>query len=103
MEDNEILQHLLELENKAATLVNDAQEEADRRVSEGEKLNRKSHDELYAREVEALEGHFALELSAIKEDYRLQLEVYHESLKTRPFDRLAFSSLAEKLLVPKEA
>ena len=99
MEDHEVLQHLLELENKAATIVNDAQSEADRRISVAEKQNRKSHDEVYAQEVEALETHFTQNLAAVKEDYRQQLEIYHESLKTQPQNKSAFSLLVEKFLL----
>jgi F0F1-type ATP synthase membrane subunit b/b' len=39
-EDKDVLQHLLHLEAEASALVDDAQAEADRRVSEGEKQNR---------------------------------------------------------------
>jgi len=103
MENNEILQHLLEIENKAATLVDDAQAEADRRVSEAEKQNRARYDEQYAREVEALEAAFSRDISLAREDYRRQLEEYHNSLKALPPDTNAFFSLAEKLFVSGES
>jgi vacuolar-type H+-ATPase subunit H len=103
MENHEILQHLLEIENKAATLVDDAQTEADRRVSEGEKQNRARYDEQYAGEVAALEEAFSRDIAQAREDYRKQLEEYHNSLKAMPSDTKAFFSLAEKLLVLRES
>jgi len=99
MENHEILQHLLEIESKAATLVDDAQAEADRRVSEGEKQNRARYDEQYASEVASLEGAFSADIALARENYRRQLEEYHEGLKTQSQDTKAFFSLAEKLLV----
>ena len=97
MDDQEVLQHLLNLEAQASALVDDAQAEADRRVSEGEKQNRTRYDEVYTREVEILEGSHIKNVAAVKEEYRRQLEQYRESLKTMPLDTGAFSSLAEKL------
>ena len=102
MDDHEILQHLLSLENKAAALVDDAQAEADRRVSEGEKLNRSRYEETYAREVEALEVSYNQKITAVKEGYRKQLEEYGNYLRTIPIYPEAFSSLAEELLFYKD-
>jgi len=102
MENHEILQHLLEIESKAATLVDDAQAEADRRVSEGEKQNRALYDEHYAGEVKALEEAFSRDIALAREDYRRQLEEYHNNLKALRPDTGAFFSLAEKLLVSRE-
>jgi predicted Holliday junction resolvase-like endonuclease len=103
MENNEILQRLLEIESKAAALVDDAQAEADRRVSESEKQNRARYDEQYAKEVEALEEAFSRDTALARENYRKQLEEYHNSLKAQPPDTRAFFSLAEKLLVSGES
>lgn len=103
MDDHEILQHLLNLESEAAALVDDAQAEADKRVSEGERHNRERYDELYTQEVKALEASFAADVSAARDDYRRQLDAYRDSLKTAPLDRGAFSALAEKFLLAKDA
>ena len=102
MEDHEFLQHLLSLEKEASTLVYEAQEEADRRIADGEKQHRARYEEVYAREVEFLESNYAQNYAAIKENYRQQLELYRESLKTQPLDMKAFSSLAEKYLINHE-
>ena len=103
MDDRDVLQQLLNLESEASALVYDAQVEADRRTSEGERQNRIRYEEAYAREVESLEGHYAQSIAAVRENYRQQLEAYGHSLKAQPIDMKAFSSLAEKLLIPHEA
>ena len=103
MEDHEVLQHLLALEGKAAILVTDAEEEAERRLSLSDAQNRQSYEEVYAREVEVLEEKFAENLASVKEEYQEQLEAYHDKLKSRPYNMAAFSSLALKLFQVKEA
>ena len=102
MDDHEVLQHLLNLEAEASALVDDAQTEADRRISEGEKQSRIQYDDRYAREVEALEASCARELAAVRENYARQLEAYRESLKSMSLDTEAFSSQAEKFLISRE-
>ena len=98
MDDYEILQHLLDLEKQAAVLVDDAQAEADRRVSEGEKQNRTRSDEAFAKEVELLEEAYKRNIAAVKESYRRQLDVYRESIERQPVDAEVFSKLAKELL-----
>ena len=100
MDDREVLQHLLNLENKASVMVNDAQAEADRKTAEREKQNRLRYDEAYAKEAEALENNYAENLVSVKEDCRQQLEAYRANLRTMPLNVEAFFSLAEKLLIP---
>ena len=98
MDDHEILQHLLDLENKVAALVTDAQAEADSRVAEGERQNRARHDETYAKEVEALDLNYTQSLASIKENYQKQLADYRETLIKVTVNETAFSSLAEKYI-----
>ena len=102
MDDHEVLRHLLSLEAEAAALVNDAQTEADRKISEGEKQNNIRYEEACAKEVEILENNFARSVAAVKENYSSQLEAYRESLKTMPLDTEAFSALAKKFLFARE-
>ena len=99
MDKQEILQHLLDMEAQAADLVDDAQKKSDKRISEGEHQNITCYEEVYAREVQALEGAYAENLVAAKDDYRKQLEEYRESLKAMPLNVAAFSALAEKLIL----
>ena len=111
MDDKKILQHLLDLEKQAAAMVADAQEEADRRISEEEKKSRAHSEELCAREHEALEKVYIANNAALKENYQEQLDEYRDSLKILPensacgvspvykLDREAFYGLAGKYLI----
>ncbi|GHV75379.1 hypothetical protein AGMMS49942_02000 [Spirochaetia bacterium] len=92
-----VLQHLLDVESQAAGLVDEAQAEADRRVSEGEKENRARYDERYGLLAAELSGEYEAAVLAVKEDYTRQLEAYSSSLAAMGIQRDAFSALAEKL------
>ena len=98
MDDHEILQHLLNVEAEAAALVDDAQAEADRRISEGEKKNRAIYDEAYSAEVSALEEELAKSVKAIRDNYRDQLKMYRDSLGAQEPDTASFTGLAKKIL-----
>lgn len=96
--DENILQHLLQVESDAAALVNNAQAEADRRLAEGEKQNRQRYDEAYSREVAELDAGFEREIKTVKEDYQRQLETYRENLSHIKADTENFFKLVESLL-----
>jgi vacuolar-type H+-ATPase subunit H len=102
MDDHEILQHLLGLEAEAAALVNDAQIEADRRISEAEKQNNLLFDEAYAKEVEAEEANLVQSIKAAKENYRNQLEAYRKTLLAVTPDMDALSALARRFLFAED-
>jgi vacuolar-type H+-ATPase subunit H len=90
MDQQDILQHLLQVESSASELVNDARAEADRRLSESEKRGRALYDEQYGQAVLDLEAWHKKELSALTERVQLQLEAYREELRSLPVDRDAF-------------
>jgi hypothetical protein len=98
-DDKNVLKHLLSLEAEATALVEGAQTEAERRVSEGEKICRARYDESYTAEVAGLEAIYNNEIAALKQDYKKQLEAYSASLKEMAVNKKAFSDLAEKLLL----
>ena len=98
-DDKNILQHLLHLEAEAASLVDGAQAEADRRLSESEKQSRILFDKSYSEEIERLEAAFADEISAVRKKYNKQLEDYREELMNRSLNKAAFTVIAEKYLL----
>jgi vacuolar-type H+-ATPase subunit H len=102
MEDKNILQHLLEVEGKAASLVNDAQEEADRRIKEAEEQNRLVFDGEYQKLTAELETECQKELDKTKAEYDKSLDEHRESLDAMPRDNNAFSAMAFSLLLGEE-
>ena len=97
-DDKNVLQHLLHLEAEASALVDGAQIEADRRLSEAEAQCRKLYDQNYSAEVERLESVYINEIAKIKEDYKNRLNAYRDELKARSVNRAAFNVLADQYL-----
>jgi vacuolar-type H+-ATPase subunit H len=102
MEDKDILQHLLEIEGKAAALVNDAQAEADKRIKEVEEQNRLAYDGEYQKLMAELETEYKKELKAARAEYDKSLDEYRQNLGAMPRDNSAFSALAFSLLLGEE-
>jgi hypothetical protein len=94
----DILGHLLKVEADAASLVDDAQAEADRRIAESERRNRSRYDEEYAEKAGELDRAFEAEIGRIRADYQDQLETYRKSLDAIPVDQGRFSALMDELL-----
>ncbi|MDR2079961.1 MAG: hypothetical protein LBP74_09605 [Treponema sp.] len=99
MEDREILRHLLEVEAKAAALVDDAQAEADRRVAGAEKRNRERYEERYNGEIERLNREYEEKTAGIKVQYAQELNDYRKSLDSIQINRDGFLRLVEQILV----
>jgi vacuolar-type H+-ATPase subunit H len=98
MDDQDVLQHLLEVEAQALTLVDDAQAEADKRDSEAESSNRSRYQERYAAEAAILDEHYEAEVASVRADYMRQLEEYRQSLSALNADKMAFSRLVDSFL-----
>jgi hypothetical protein len=93
----DVLRHLLEIESQAASLVDEAQAEADRRVAESEKENRIRYDERYGLDAAKLNEEYKTAALAVNADYKRQLDAYSSSLEAMPVQRAAFFALAERL------
>jgi regulator of protease activity HflC (stomatin/prohibitin superfamily) len=98
MDDENVLNHLLKVEAEAATLVNDAQGEADRRIAEGEKQNRMRYDELYGGEAAAKEAACGDAIKKIRDDYQNQIAEYRKGLGSVKTDEVRFRSLLDNFL-----
>jgi vacuolar-type H+-ATPase subunit H len=98
MPDQDVLRHLLEVEANALVLVNDAQTEADRRVSEAEKRNCVRYEDTYTKEAADLDAKHEREIAAAKEAYNHQLEDYRRELDGMQPDHAAFNLLLERFL-----
>jgi vacuolar-type H+-ATPase subunit H len=96
--DQDLLRHLLEVEAQAMALVNDAQAEADRRVTEAEKHNRSQYDARYGSEAAALDKQYGVSLASIKEEYNKQLDSFRQTLAAMKPDGENFNRAVDRLL-----
>ena len=98
MDNNEVLGHLLEIESEAAVLVDEAQAEADRRVTEAEKQNRISYDERFREESEKLEKEFLQSKELARQRYQEELEAYKKEISSISVNTERFSALLDSLV-----
>ena len=99
MDNDELLNHLLEIESKAAALVDDAQTEADRRVAEAEKNSRNAYDEHCHAERERLEGEFQKSKERARRQYEEAMEAHRQAISAMPADTARFSALLNRLIM----
>lgn len=92
------LEHLLEIETSAAALVNDAQEEADRRIRENEEKNRIEHEERIKSVLKEHQAQFEKEKEIINVDYRNALDDYKKEIALINVNEQEFSGLLNKYI-----
>jgi len=80
MENVNTLDHLLQIEAKAAALVSDAQAEADRRIHENEEKNRAAYEERFKAKAQILEPSLIEEKEKIRNEYQKALDDYHREI-----------------------
>jgi len=98
----DILQHLLEIEGKAAVLVDDAQAEADRRIKETEEKNRLAFEEAYQNLTGKLEAEYQKTMDSVKLEYNKYLDEFRADLDCMPKQSGRFSALVHSLLVEEK-
>jgi len=99
MDNNEVLDHLLEIEAEAAALVNEAQAEADKRITEAEKQNRAAYDKRFVEENQRLEKEFLQIKEQAREQFRKELETYKDKISSINVNNDRFSSLLDSLVL----
>jgi vacuolar-type H+-ATPase subunit H len=80
MENVNTLDHLLQIEAKAAALVSDAQAEGDRRIHESEEKSRAIYEERYKAQAQSLESDFKKEKERLRDEYQKALEEYRREI-----------------------
>jgi vacuolar-type H+-ATPase subunit H len=98
MTDQDVIRHLLEIEEQASGIVKDAETEAGRRVREADRDARTKFEADRAENLAALEADFGRETSLLRETYRHQMDAYRAELDTITPNRQAFSALAAEYL-----
>jgi len=99
MEGRDVLHHLLQVENEASSLSAEALAEADRRISERERLARESYGKKYDARVAELNAAFESEAASIADEYRQKLASYRDELDRRSIDYQRFAELASDSLI----
>ena len=91
-----VLDLLLKVEAEAASLVSDAQIEADRRIHDNDEKNRVSFDEKIKKEIQKQELAFKEEKEKINSLYENALEDYRKKINNITYDENRFCGLLNK-------
>ena len=92
------INHLLEVEKNAAALIDDAAQEADRRLSEARAKYNSEYKARYEKEAARLEAEYQTAHEKIAEKYQKEIDSYKESLAAKPQDSAAFAETLNRLL-----
>lgn len=92
------INHLLEVEKNASTLINDAVTEAERRLSQARAQYNSEYKTRYDKIASELEAEYQNNHQIIEDKYQKDIDSYKESLAAKPQNSEAFSSLLDKLI-----
>jgi len=101
MENVNTLDHLLQIEAKAAALVSGAQAEADRRIHESEDKNRAIYEERYKARAQSLESDFKKEKERLRDEYQKALGEYRREISEINVNAGNFRALLNGYLAEK--
>ena len=92
------INHLLEVEKNASAFINDAAQEADRRLSEARSKYNSEYKARYDEIAARLESEYQNNHQQIAEKYQKEIESYKEALAAKPQNYKDFSSLLDRLI-----
>lgn len=92
------INHLLEVEKNASMLINDAAQEAERRLSQARSKYNSEYKVRYDQIAAQLEAEYQNNHNLIAEKYQKEIDSYKESLEAKAQHTEAFSSLLDKLI-----
>ncbi|MGI5174117.1 hypothetical protein H0R92_11045 [Treponema sp. OMZ 840] len=95
--ETDTLTHLIEIEHKAASMLMDAQTEADRRTAEARMQADSDYKRQYEDLVSQMETDTETSISELKEKYSAGFSAYKNELAACPQDTAAFNGLLKKL------
>lgn len=101
MEETDIISHLLEVERQTATLLMDAQSEADSRISAAKSKADEKYKAGYEKAVADVESEYNASLEEISVKHDEVFSRYIEEVKAVPKDEAAFNKLLDNVLFGK--
>ena len=96
--ETDTLGHLIEIEHKAASLLMDAQTEADKRTAEARSQADADYKAQYETLVSQMEADADERMQAISTEYDARFDTYKAAIGNCTQDTAAFNALLKKLL-----
>jgi len=98
MNNSTTLEHLLEVEAKASSLVEDAQTEAQKRLHENEERNHAAFVEQYRAQIQERHDQFNKEREKIINQYQKELDDYRREISGINVNNEKFTGLINNLI-----
>lgn len=93
------INHLLEVEKKAAGLITDAQIEADKRLSEARLKFNSEYKVRYDSVAAEMEADYQKKHEEIEAKYKKEIEEYKATLENKTQNEKAFTDLLDKIIL----
>lgn len=97
-EEVDVIQHLIEIEKEAATLIAEKQKEADKLISEARTQSEAQFKEKYSIIVQELEAENQAKKESINQKYRSDVEEYKENLSKTAKNQKSFEESLKPML-----
>ncbi len=102
MADSDVLNHLLEIEAEAASLVEQSKTDARAKIESAERAGRESYDARLSSVRERLSRAYTEALAGLADEYRGTLSSYAEGLGSGTVDYPSFANAARRFILKHE-
>ena len=105
MAENEsnIIEHLIEVENLAASVTENAEEQALKKINAVKAQAELDYHEKFGAAVKELEKNFNQKAAGIDENLKNELKTYKEEIAKTPLDVPAFNGFMDEIIFQKKA
>jgi len=97
MNEEQLVQHLLEIEERASAVVEEAQAESDKRLLEAEVNAKAEFERLLKERLQEAQTSYAEKSAALKTAQKKEIDAYRGSLSSLKVNHEAFNSMASGL------
>lgn len=97
--ESDVIEHLIELETHASTVMQDAREEALKKINSAKALAEKDYLKKFSLVSEDMEKAFLEESKKLKAKTSIEIESYKTEILNSKQDTAAFNSLMDSLVV----
>jgi vacuolar-type H+-ATPase subunit H len=95
MPDIDVINHLLEQEERAETMLQESQAESDRRIAKAHAEAEADYKAKYEKVIGALDADYAAQTAKIESEHSAQSQEYHGRLEALQTDKKAFNALLD--------
>ena len=96
-EEQDTIAHLLKVEEEAAELIRQAQEQSDKEISDAKTKAQKDYESQYETLASRMEDEFNKKTEDIEREHKTQIEEYKSQIEKTPKEVEAFGALLEKI------